>query len=127
MGHKPYRILGVVTVLGILGAIIALIVKRRTIHWDIIFLFSFAILGVWGFTFVRGTVFILQRPYFPFARSAYPAIIPTLFFLAFGWWWILDKLGDRVGIPDWGKYVTYMFLFISLDFWSIMSVIRYYS
>ncbi|MCK4901672.1 MAG: hypothetical protein KAS38_23005, partial [Anaerolineales bacterium] len=127
MGHKPYRILGVVTALGIFGAIIALWRKRCTAPWDIIILFSLALLAVWGFTFVRGTTFIVLRPYYPSARSAYPAIIPTMFLLVLGWWELIDISGDRLKIPDWGKFTAYFVPFLFLITWSIISIIRYYA
>ncbi len=127
MGHKPYRLIGVLTALGIVGGIIALWRKRRTISWEIVFLFALALLGVWGFTFVRGTTFIVLRPYFPFARSAYPAIIPTMFLLVLGWWEIMNIVGDRLKIPYWGKLAAYIIPFVVLATWSILSIINYYS
>ena len=127
MGHKPYRILGLVTAIGIFGGIFAIWRKRQTVSWGNIFLFGLALLGVWGFRFVRGTTFIVLRPYFPPARSAYPAVIPTMFLLVFGWWELIKTLGNWLKIPDWGKYTVYFIPIIFLISWSILSIMRYYA
>ena len=126
MGQKPYRILGVVTLLGVIGGIIVLLKNWRKVSWEIVFLFGLTLLGVWGFSYVRGTIFIVLNPYFPTARSAYPAIIPTMFLLVTGWWGIITTLGDWLRISEWGKFTAYIIPFIFLATWSIISIMEYY-
>jgi hypothetical protein len=75
---------------------------------------------------VRGTTFIVLRPYFPFARSAYPAIIPTMFLLVLGWWEIMNIFGDKLKIPYWGKLAAYIIPFVVLAIWSILSITNFY-
>ena len=126
MGHKPYRILGVITALGLIGAIIELWRKRHSVDKGVILLFGITLIGVWGPTLIRGVNFIVLRPYIPVARYAYPAIIPTMIVLCMGWWMMLRGLARVLHIPDRGIFVSYFFLFFTLVVWSILSIFRYY-
>jgi uncharacterized membrane protein (DUF2068 family) len=77
--------------------------------------------AIWGQTIVRGPIYIVTRTYFPVARYAYPAIIPSLLALLTGWCaWIPKR---------WWKYETIALLsvFLFYDVYSIVSLIsRYY-
>jgi hypothetical protein len=63
----------------------------------------------------------------PVARYGYPAIIPTLLIASIGWLEILRNLGRKLGIPRWGQLGIYFGLLITLDAWTLVSIIQFYS
>lgn len=93
--YNAYLSLAIVSMLGILGAIIGMISKWAELRWEVLFLFGIVLLISWGATFVRGATFLsLSRLYFPVARNAYPAIIPTMLIFCFGWLEIIHLIRD---------------------------------
>ena len=101
LGSKPYRWLAIVSIFGVIGAVIwftrRLIWARDKIQWDIIALFGLLLVGSWGSTLTRAAVFLGNlRLYLPVARYAYPAIIPTVTLLWLGWLELFKPLGKRI-------------------------------
>ena len=127
LGHKPYRVLGVFTVLGLVGAVIALWRKRRVLPWDILIFFAIVLLTVWGISWARGSIYLFLDPYIPVARYAFPAIIPTMFVLNLGWLEGLEALKRWFRLPQGTEIVVYIFLMLALDIISIVSILKYYS
>jgi hypothetical protein len=127
LGHKPYRILGIFTGIGLVGAVIALWRNRRTFPWDVLILFGIVLFVVWGMTWVRGSLYIFYNPFFPVARYAYPVIIPTMFLLNLGWFQVLEFIRRWFTLPRLSEIVIYAGLMIILDVIAIASVISYYS
>ncbi len=83
--------------------------------------------------------------FLPVARYAYPAIVPTVFILVFGWleWIRLADLGWRVFKSRLGRpqklsepghldlpvgllYSFYLAFFLALDLMSVLTIARYY-
>jgi hypothetical protein len=127
LGRKPYRVIGVFTALGIIGAILASIRRRRTLNMGLLIFFFFTLLGVWGPSFVRGVNYIFLHPYFPVARYTYPVVILTMLVLNVGYL-ELAGYGERwLRMPSWGKYLLFLIFFGVLAIWSILSIIRFYS
>jgi hypothetical protein len=91
--NNSYLSLAIVSMLGILGAIIGVIRKWSDLRWDVIFLLGIVLLISWGATLVRGATYPgLSRLYFPAGRYAYPAIIPTMLIFCFGWLEIINLI-----------------------------------
>ena len=80
--------LGVVTVLGVLGALVAWVRlwwSNRPPPWKgALGLLAVAGLLVWGNALLRPHP-LMGKPFIPAARYAYPAIVPTVLALAGGW------------------------------------------
>jgi hypothetical protein len=127
IGHKPYRILGVITVLGLVGAVAAFWRKRRVLPWDVLIFFAIVLLAVWGITWVRGSIYLFKVPFIPVARYAYPAIIPTMFVLNLGWLEGLEALKRWFRLPQGTTIVVYIILMLTLDIISLVSILKYYS
>lgn len=127
LGHKPYRPLAAVTVLGLLGASVALWKRRRTVPWDALIILGVALMVIWGLTWVRGSIYLYHWIYIPGARYAYPAIFPTMLVLNAGWYEITEWIRRFLKTPFWvSPFVIYLTLLFTLDLLSILSIVQYY-
>jgi len=139
-----YRVLDIFTLLGILGAIVGGMRRLHRLPWDALSVLGLALLGAWGSTLVRGAIYIgVPRQYIPTARYAYPAIIPTMIVLAFGWleifnwvtsgWrYLLQKVSSNrnninyFNCPHGLQRALYVAFFVLLDVAAIVSIDRFY-
>jgi hypothetical protein len=130
-GHIPlsrniYIGLSIFTVLGILGGMVGLWRNRKGITWPAFAILSAAVLWIWGAALVRGIHSITGTVFIPYARYAYPAIIPTVWLLCAGWseW---PRLFERwLRIPRWVKISVFLAFFLLLDMLSIWTIARFY-
>ena len=126
---KPYRLLAAVTLLGLGGVPLALWQRRRRLAelpWGRLSVLAAATGLVWGMTLVRGATYVLVRFFSPVARYAYPAIIPTMFFLTLGWlaWW--HPVERRLRLPGWAVYALYGGFFGLLNAYALASIYVFY-
>ena len=150
-GHIPllweweYWLLGGFSLLGAVGIFAGLARNKHTIPWEFVFLFGFMVVMVWGFTILRGAIYLaVPKLYIPVARHAYPIIIPTLFVICLGWseWFenfrlFLLKKSEQNSEMEHSKflrfsvmnvlYVIYIAFFVLLDILSIVSIMQYYA
>jgi hypothetical protein len=128
VGDRPYRILAVLTSVGIAGVPLALWRRRRTMPWEVVLLLGIALCSIWFAAMVRGTVeSLFGIGFIPGARYAFPAIIPTLVVLNAGWLEILRGVGNRLHLPVRIPYMVPCLLFILLDVVALASILYYYS
>ena len=126
---KPYRLLAVITLVGLGGVLLALWQRRsrlRELPWGSLGFLTAAAALVWGTTLMRGATYVLVRPLFPVARYAYPAIVPTMFFLSLGWLAWLRPLERRLHLPIWGKYALHGAFFGLVDLYALLSIYVFY-
>jgi hypothetical protein len=130
VGSKPYAwFLLPMTILAVIGVGLGILQRRkqlRLLPWDAFFLLGLTMLIFWGLTFVRGSTYLLTKPYVPVARYTYPAIIPTVLFLNVGWLSVLGFLEKNLGVPSWAKYAIHFGLFMMLDIYALVSIIYFY-
>ena len=129
LGHKPYRALGIVTALGLLGAGVLLWRKAGVLPFEELFVLLLAVLGVTVLAFVRGSNYVLKPVpvFFPGARYIYPAIIPLVLLLAAGWLELFRILERRLNFPEWLKTAVYPLLLLGLDAYAVLSILTFYS
>jgi hypothetical protein len=128
LGYKPYRMLGVFTLVSLIGLVPGLWRKRRFISWEILFFFACVLVLVWGFALMRGSSSIVEgSTLIPSARYAYPAIIPTVLILTFGWVEILKTIRKWFNLPMYVQNLVYFGLWLTLDLISIISIVKFYS
>jgi hypothetical protein len=81
-----YSLTLVASIIGIVGAVIALIRGWQDAPWNIIFIFGLAILITGVAAIVRGVIYLsFQNMFFPVARYLMPVVIPVLLVICTGW------------------------------------------
>lgn len=123
---KPYRFLAIISLLGAIGAILALWRLRRTLNWSTVLFLGLVLLGVWGPSFVRGFNYIVYNPYFPVARYAFPGIIATMLMFTAGWAEILRYSEKWLKLPRWVTTSLAVGFFLSLDVFALITIVGYY-
>lgn len=126
LGYRPYLILGIITLLGVIGAGIAVWRRRIRLSWEVLAFFSIVLLGVWIPASLRGAGSLNEAVFIPSARYAYPAIIPTVLLLTSGWLEILSFIQSRLNFSK--KFIPAAFLlfFLGLAALSIVSILKFY-
>jgi hypothetical protein len=119
LGSKPYRVLIVATLLGVMGALWAIWQRRRALPWDVLLILGLAFLGVWIQVIVRGLGSIFGSTFIPSSRYGTPAILPTILILCTGWLEILRILGRWLRMGAKVKITVYLLCFFMLDIFSI--------
>lgn len=126
-GFHPYTLLGIITLVGIAGAIFTISRRIHQIPWEVALLIGFSAAVIWGVALMRGVPTLVEGNLFvPSARYAYPAILPTILLLVIGWWRLLRKIGHRLNISRGVLLGMYYSLFLILDILSIYSIWTYY-
>lgn len=114
------------TIAGLVGAVILVWRHRRTLHWDIIGQLGLALLIPWVFAFTRGSASLGNpvSPLFPWARYAYPAILPTALLLCGGWLEWLDLLGTRFNLTPATRNAIFLSMMIGLSVFAVLNAIQ---
>jgi hypothetical protein len=123
---RPYHILLVVTITGLVGSALAAWRRRQNIRWDILVYLGLSLLFLWGFAFYRGIDSITSMVFIPGSRYAYPAIFPTMFILCLGWVELLQIIETKLKLPAITKFILLGLFFLALDAASIASIIWFY-
>jgi hypothetical protein len=127
-GRVVYEILAGVTAIGVLGCFLGMGKKLSRYQGSAIGVLALAVVGVWGFTLVRGVFYIIYiNAFIPSARYAYPVVGPTMALLGYGYWCMMSLLGKGLRLkPHYlaGALVVGM---IILDTWSVISIWRFYA
>jgi hypothetical protein len=127
VGYHPYFILGIFSLVGIIGSALYLIRNSTKLDWGLLLFLGLPIAIIWGLTVSRGVYSYLGDHFIvPVARYAYPAIIPTMLLIDVGWLEV-GKLGnDYLRIPRKVFNPLIICFFIALNIISIYSIIRFY-
>lgn len=127
LGGFTYDVLQLITLLAFAGVLIYMaqlpsIFKQP----EMLFLF-FVTLAIWLPTLFRGTYWVFYFvPLVPYARYAYPAIIPTLLLIIAGLFKILQWITSRLGLPRSSPVLVYQTFVISLAIYAIFSFGGYF-
>ena len=123
IGNKPYRLLGTITAMGILGAVYAFINYRTKVPMSQFLFLGLAMGGVWIPTVVRGVPTLFTRLFIPAARYSYPAIIPVALLLVTGWWAILKWICPRINLTKLGLSIIYVVGLACLALYALASLL----
>ena len=84
---------------------------------------GFALTVVWGLTFVRGAVELLRDvPLTPWARYAFPVILPTVFLICAGWFEILQWIEKRFQLTRMQSTSLFLTALVGIDLLTIISI-----
>jgi hypothetical protein len=123
-----YSVILTLALAGVIGAMIAFWRKRKVLPWAVIVLFGLVFCIVWLQTFTRGSNYPtqLRAIYYPTARYAYPAIIPTMGLLCLGWLQIASWIKLKTNLPVIWFKALYISGWLVFDLLSILSIVKYY-
>jgi hypothetical protein len=129
IGVKPYRIILLITLIGILGSISAIWRMKVKTEWIWIVIFGTALTIVWGAAYLRGissTENTNAALFIPSARYVYPVVIPSMLILLLGW--IEIRRLAKKPVPIFYKSVSPLLVafFVILDIFAIVSIYQYY-
>jgi hypothetical protein len=126
LGSKTYQILFGTTILGMGGTLLSFGQEGKRVPWKELVFLGVSTIFIWMFTWARGALYLFGRAFIPSARYAFPVIISTMGFLCLGWWSISHRLGNWFSILSKVWLWIFGIFFISLDVWSLISILTYY-
>jgi hypothetical protein len=126
----PYRILFVITLIGMIGAILTgfelVKLSRNEFAFLLIVIVMTVMMSLFYGVYIMGGA-LRYRAFLPTARYIYPAIIPISLFLVIGWHGLLSLATRKLNISfQKGAYLFWGFLII-LDLFSIASILFYFN
>jgi len=132
IGGKPYRVAGIVTVLGIFGYLLLAVQAARTKDKEFpthsVLFFALAIMFVWFMTINRGLIYFSKPKLFiPVARYAFPTLIPVLYFLVSGWLALLFGAAKGLRLSRVVPATAYILILLVLDVLAIVSIYQYFN
>lgn len=127
MGGFSYDVLQLISLLALAGILIYIIQLPSIFRQpEMLFLF-FVTLAIWLPTLFRGTYWVFYFvPLVPYARYAYPAIIPTLLLINAGLLKSLQWITARFGLPSSSPVLAYQTFVVSLAIYAIFSFGGYF-
>lgn len=127
LGGFTYDVLQLISLLALAGILIRIIQSPSLFKQpEILFLF-FVTIAIWLPTLFRGTYWVFYFvPLVPYARYAYPAIIPTLLLMNAGLLKSLQWITGRLGLPRSLSILAYQTFMISLAVYAIFSFGGYF-
>ena len=140
LGSKPYLMFTMLILIGVLAGVIwgliNLLHKQWELPWEAFAILALLLVLAWGGALTRGVVHMgVVRLYFPTARYAAVAIIPTVMVIVWGWICIFDSLARvltrrnlnqiQIYVPI--RFVVYFVAFVLFDIYGLLSIYQYYS
>ncbi len=113
------------TIAGALGALVRLWVARRSLPWGVAGLLAIALLLPWALTIARGSGDVLSgSALFPWARYAFPAILPAALMLCAGWLEWLERLARRLRLVPAVRDGIFFAVMLAISLTTIFNAVR---
>jgi hypothetical protein len=124
LGHKPYRGLLAVSILGLFGAVAAVWRVRKRVLWKLFIWLGLALCMLGFVTVERGVFYLWFHLFIPSGRYLFPVMIIIVTTLSAGWWEILrifkGCLSNRV------RTIIYLSMFLCFDVYALVSLASFY-
>ncbi len=123
------NVLEVVTALSLPGILMLLWRTRRLVLWSMLFFLGMAVFSLWALALARGAGTLglpIHNLTYPWARYAFPAIIPTALLLCAGWWEGLRRLGRILKLSPWQQGALFVAFMLVLDLFALLGVAMYF-
>jgi hypothetical protein len=115
----------VLTIAGMAGVPVWLWKRRMRVRWDLIGFLGIALLLPWLLAASRGTASFLEKIIlYPWARYAYPAILPTALLLCTGWLAWLELLAAPLKLDDNARNAIFLGGMLGLLAFALMNAIQ---
>jgi hypothetical protein len=126
-GNLTYDLIRVFSITGLLGLIPFSWRRRKTARWDLIIFIGFALSVVWVLAFMRGAVELLHGvPLTPWARYAFPVILPTAFLICAGWFEVLRWIEKRFQPTSTQSTSLFLAVLVGVDLLTIISILDFF-
>lgn len=110
------------TLSGVAGSVVWLWQRRRTLRWDVIGFLGISLMLSWLSVLAKGNLdFLRGAPLFPWARYAFPAILPTSLVLCAGWLQWLEIVPVTRKAPAYVKQAIFLCIMLGISFLAIMN------
>ncbi len=134
LGHKPYRLLGWISMLMVAASLVWAVqqirLNRKRICWSLVLFLSLALASIWGSAIFRSVMYTgTSHLYISVARYTFPVIIPTLLVLQAGWFFLISTCWERYK-NFWQKILPLMLwviFYLILIGVSVATIVRYYA
>lgn len=127
MAAEWYATLAVITAASLLCTLVALWRCRRNVDWAVVIVMVLSIVTIWGSALMRGVFVGLEvRLWLANVRYTYPAIIPGMLALTFGWSVLVNQAGGnrRMAKP---VALALVIFSVVLAAASVITVVKFYS
>ncbi|MGE5072934.1 MAG: hypothetical protein ACM3MF_05860 [Anaerolineae bacterium] len=114
------------TVAGLVGSLVRLWTRRRTVRWDLVGFLGIAFVIPWLVALARASSDLMVRgeALYPWARYAYPAILPSAVLLCAGWLEWLDRSSGGKERSAWFKQAVFLGIMLLLAGLAIGNAMR---
>ena len=113
------------TVLGVLGALVRLWTRRKSLRWDVLGWLLIALALPWLLALIRGSGDVLRGNFlYPWARYAFPAILPTALLLCAGWLECLEHLAFRFKLSLLARDAIFFAIMLGISLLAIFNAVR---
>lgn len=120
---SSYEVLQWLTALQVLGAIVFMWRQRRLIPWAEATVLGLSLGGIWGAAIARGGGELLSRfPTIPWARYAFPAIVPSSIVLCAGW----REVTRWLKLSPHRQNLIFIVFMLTLDVFALLGAARYF-
>ncbi len=118
-------LLVLLTLAGVLGALVRLWVRRRTQRWDVVGFLVIALVLPWLLALIRGSGDVLRgNVLYPWARYAFPGILPTALLLCAGWLEWLERLALRFKLAPLARDAVFFGTMLGISLIGIFNAVR---
>jgi hypothetical protein len=126
-GRYPNDFLFLLTILGLAGSIHLIWRKRWDLRWDLIYILLVTLVLAWAIAAARG-ISNLSSPFpvIPWARYAFPGILPTALLICAGWLEWLELLGEKYNLSRELIHLVPIGLMIGLSLFTLFNVVKYF-
>ncbi len=128
--QHPYRLLLVITLLGIVGTILTghHLAKNRWNEFGflLVVILLTTILALFYGVYTMGGA-LRFRAFFPTARYVFTAILPISLSLVIGWQGLFAWLNKKIQISSFTASIIFIIILAALDLYAIISVIVYFN
>jgi hypothetical protein len=115
------------TAAALVGAILRLWTRRATVRWDIVGFLAVALVLPWLLALTRGSADVLRgSALYPWARYAFPAILPSALLICAGWLEWLERLSLQFKLRPVARDAVFFGFMLGLCFLALVNAVFFF-